>query len=40
MWVYVILLYKNPPAHVRNLTIILKDDTLLGCMQIGKLHFE
>jgi len=39
MWVYGVRLYENTPAHVRNLTVKLKGDTLLGGMLYSKVYY-
>ncbi len=39
MWVYGVRLYQNTTAHVRNLTVKLRGDTLLGGVQYGKIYY-
>ena len=39
MWVYGVRLYEDTPAHVRNLTVKLKGDTLLGGMLYSKVYY-
>jgi len=39
MWVYGVRLYEDTPAHVRNLTVKLRGDTLLGGMLYSKVYY-
>jgi len=39
MWVYGVYLYENTPAHLINLTVKLKGDTLLGGRAYSKVYY-